>query len=199
MRTRFGWLHAPAAPFTHTSNTQSLNPTPLNPNCAHPHPNSELGEVTISAGLISRADGDALKALLRRGPVAVALNWTDSLPRAERVRWELWADPMGECGALCDRQRAFIKAFKDAGKELERQGLLDFSPHHLLWTCAGRGGSEADCAAQCVRGGAYCSPDPDDDIGKGYSGADVLRVRIERGAVRAGGAAAACERRGRTG
>jgi hypothetical protein len=35
---------------------------------------------------------------------------------------------------------------------------------------------KAECDSQCIRGGAYCCPDPDDNILEGYSGADVLKV-----------------------
>jgi hypothetical protein len=53
---------------------------------------------------------------------------------------------------------------------------MRFRPHYLIWVCAG-GDSPEMCDSQCIRDGAYCAPDPDEDIHKGYSGADVLRVR----------------------
>lgn len=46
----------------------------------------ELAQITIPAGLLSQADGEALKELLRKGPVSVALNWTDLMPKASKVR-----------------------------------------------------------------------------------------------------------------
>jgi hypothetical protein len=70
----------------------------------------ELAQVTIAAGLISQADGEAIKELLKRGPVSVALNWTDVLPKAQTVSWELWTNSNDECGLICDKQRKFIKA-----------------------------------------------------------------------------------------
>jgi hypothetical protein len=45
----------------------------------------ELAQIGISSGLISEADGNAIKELLRKGPVSVALNWTDVLPKAKQV------------------------------------------------------------------------------------------------------------------
>jgi hypothetical protein len=45
----------------------------------------ELAQIGISSGLISEADGNAIKELLRKGPVSVALNWTDVLPKANKV------------------------------------------------------------------------------------------------------------------
>jgi hypothetical protein len=69
-----------------------------------------LAGLTISAGLISEADGAALKELLRgRAPVTVALNWTDVLPRSNKVAWQFWTNSNDECGRVCDEQRDFIK------------------------------------------------------------------------------------------
>jgi hypothetical protein len=45
----------------------------------------ELAQIGISSGLISEAEGNAIKELLRKGPVSVALNWTDVLPKAKQV------------------------------------------------------------------------------------------------------------------
>ncbi|GBF87811.1 vacuolar-sorting receptor-like protein [Raphidocelis subcapitata] len=137
-----------------------------------------LAGLTISAGLISQEDGAALKELLRRGaPVAVALNWTDVLPRSSKVTWEFWTNSNDECGRVCDEQREFIKGFKSAARSLQVKGLVDFTPHYLVWVCQ-PGSSQEDCNSQCIRGGRYCCPDPDDNIHEGYSGADVLKMNI---------------------
>ncbi|KIZ02215.1 Vacuolar-sorting receptor 2 [Monoraphidium neglectum] len=45
----------------------------------------QLQDLTISAGLISQQDGASLKALLKKGPVTVALNWTDLIPKAQKA------------------------------------------------------------------------------------------------------------------
>jgi hypothetical protein len=45
----------------------------------------ELAQITVPAGLLSQADGEAIKDLLRKGPVSVALNWTDLMPKASKV------------------------------------------------------------------------------------------------------------------
>ncbi len=93
----------------------------------------ELGELTISAALISQEDGEGLKQLLNKGSVTIALNWTDILPKAQKVAWEFWTNSNDECGAACDAQRSFIKKFKTVGKQLQQKGLVDFQPHYLLW------------------------------------------------------------------
>lgn len=64
------------------------------------------------------------------------------------------------------------------------QGLVDFRPHYLIWVCQGSSSKE-ECDSQCIRDGAYCCPDPDDNIHQGYSGADVLKVRPSGEAHRA--------------
>jgi hypothetical protein len=137
----------------------------------------ELASLTISAGLISQEDGRKLKDMLRQGPVAVALNWTDAFPKAQRVQWEFWTNSNDECGLSCDQQQGFVRRFKGAAKALEQQGLATFQPHYLIWVCQ-YGADSPECRSQCVRGGAYCCPDPDDDLQKGYSGADVLLMNL---------------------
>jgi hypothetical protein len=68
-----------------------------------------------------------------------------------------------------------MQDFKPVGQMLEQKGLVKFSPHYLIWVC--QFGSDADeCKTQCIKQGAYCCPDPDDDIHEGYSGRDVLLV-----------------------
>jgi hypothetical protein len=60
-------------------------------------------------------------------------------------------------------------------KQLESAGLVSFQPHYLIWVCQ-FGAESEECKTQCIRNGAYCCPDPDDNIAEGYSGADVLLV-----------------------
>ncbi|WIA30662.1 hypothetical protein OEZ86_000736 [Tetradesmus obliquus] len=137
----------------------------------------ELAQIGISSGLISEADGNAIKELLRKGPVSVALNWTDVLPKANKVSWEFWTNSNDECGLTCDKQKKFVKDFKPIAKKMESAGLITFQPHYLLWVC--QYGAESDeCKTQCIRQGAYCCPDPDDNILEGYSGAEVLLMNV---------------------
>lgn len=68
-----------------------------------------------------------------------------------------------------------VQDFKPVAKQLESAGLVSFQPHYLIWVCQFGADSE-ECKTQCIRNGAYCCPDPDDNIAEGYSGADVLMV-----------------------
>jgi len=97
-----------------------MQSTTLCPPARPLHATRELKELTISAGLISQADGQILKDLLKNGlTVSVALNWTDLLPKADKVEWEWWTNSNDECGLVCDQQRRFIKEFKASGKLLQ--------------------------------------------------------------------------------
>jgi hypothetical protein len=68
-----------------------------------------------------------------------------------------------------------LQDFKPVAKQLESAGLVSFQPHYLIWVCQ-FGAESEECKTQCIRNGAYCCPDPDDNIAEGYSGADVLLV-----------------------
>lgn len=70
-----------------------------------------------------------------------------------------------------------LQDFKPIAKKMESAGLITFQPHYLMWVCE-YGADSEECRSQCIRQGAYCCPDPDDDIHEGYSGADVLLVRL---------------------
>lgn len=72
-----------------------------------------------------------------------------------------------------------VQDFKPVAKQLESAGLVSFQPHYLIWVCQ-YGAESEECKTQCIRNGAYCCPDPDDNIVEGYSGADVLMVRSSR-------------------
>lgn len=63
---------------------------------------------------IQKSDGDALKQLVSKTPtgqeqVIVVMDWTDALPRADKVEWEFWTNSNDQCGAVCDVQKEFIK------------------------------------------------------------------------------------------
>ena len=73
-----------------------------------------LRNITIPAAFIKKSDGDALKELLNKTPtgqeeVIVVMDWTDALPKAEKVEWEFWSNSNDQCGAVCDVQKEFIK------------------------------------------------------------------------------------------
>mmetsp|Transcript_29301 Transcript_29301/g.64826 ORF Transcript_29301/g.64826 Transcript_29301/m.64826 type:complete len:785 (+) Transcript_29301:192-2546(+) len=140
-----------------------------------------LRNLTVSAGMITRADGELLKGLLRGGKsVTLALNWTGVLPRSSVVSWEFWTNSNDECGTICDMQRTFVRDFRDLAKTLMSSGLVTFTPHYLLWRCNDDEVESDECRSQCMLGGTYCMLDPDGDVSKGYSGLDVLQVNVRQ-------------------
>jgi len=54
---------------------------------------------------------------------------------------------------------------------------VQFTPHYLVWVCPDSYHKSEECQSQCIRQGRYCTPDPDGDLAKGYSGADIVQVR----------------------
>jgi len=73
-----------------------------------------LRNITIPAAFVTKTTGDALKTLVaKKGTsqeeVIVVMDWTDALPRADKVEWEFWTNSNDQCGAVCDVQKEFIK------------------------------------------------------------------------------------------
>jgi len=63
---------------------------------------------------VTKSTGDALKGLVtKKGSeqeeVIVVMDWTDALPKADKVEWEFWTNSNDQCGAVCDVQKEFIK------------------------------------------------------------------------------------------
>jgi hypothetical protein len=85
------------------------------------------------------------------------------------LSWSLFLTP---AGLTCRSQD-----FKGIAKQLEVGAMVKFTPHYLIWVCQFSSDAE-ECKTQCIRQGAYCCPDPDDNIYEGYSGRDVLLVSI---------------------
>ena len=64
------------------------------------------------------------------------MDWTDALPKADKVEWEFWTNSNDQCGAVCDVQKEFIKVLKPTlhaclSKRLS-QGLASFYFNLLL-------------------------------------------------------------------
>lgn len=48
---------------------------------------------------------------------------------------------------------------KEEGVELSKD-IVEFTPHYVLWQCYGCTFNKAE--DNCISGGRYCAPDPDD-------------------------------------
>lgn len=128
---------------------------------------------------MTRSTADTLLSLLRtKDKVLVSLDWSDALPKQEKVSLEFWTNSNDQCGAVCDVQKEFVRGFVAVAEEFETKGWVDFTPHYLVWDCPARSPDSATCKSQCIRRGRYCAPDPDGDQWEGYSGARVVEENL---------------------
>ncbi|KAF2564420.1 hypothetical protein F2Q70_00013948 [Brassica cretica] len=135
-----------------------------------------LQNITIPSALLSRSLGSAIKTAIDQGePVRISLDWRDALPHPnDRVAYELWTNSNDECGSKCDAQIRFLKRFKGAAQILEKGGYTRFTPHYITWYCPEAFLASRQCKSQCINGGRYCAPDPEQDFSRGYNGRDVI-------------------------
>ncbi|WVZ87063.1 hypothetical protein U9M48_033758 [Paspalum notatum var. saurae] len=135
-----------------------------------------LANITVPSALVTKQFGDALRvAAAAAEEVVVRLDWRESMPHPdERVEYELWTNSNDECGARCDEQAAFVRAFRGHAQLLEKAGAARFTPHYITWFCPDAFLGTPQCEAQCINRGRYCVPDPDGDLGAGYGGRDVV-------------------------
>ncbi|XP_022563133.1 vacuolar-sorting receptor 2 [Brassica napus] len=135
-----------------------------------------LQNITIPSALLSRSLGSAIKTAIDQGePVRISLDWREALPHPnDRVAYELWTNSNDECGSKCDAQIRFLKRFKGAAQILEKGGYTRFTPHYITWYCPEAFLASRQCKSQCINGGRYCAPDPEQDFSRGYNGRDVI-------------------------
>lgn len=145
-----------------------------------------LQNITVPAAFVTRSVGEHLKGLIKptsghsHPKVIVTLDWTDLLPRNEVVEWEFWSNSNDMCGPVCDVQKAFIKEFRGVAQDFEENKWTRFTPHYLVWVCPDSYQKSDECKSQCIRKGRYCTPDPDGDTTKGYSGRDVVQENLRQ-------------------
>ena len=101
-----------------------------------------LRNITIPAAFVTKTTGDALKTLVaKKGTsqeeVIVVMDWTDALPRADKVEWEFWTNSNDQCGAVCDVQKEFIKVRRDQNLWFDHQSccLPSTISRHAGLTC----------------------------------------------------------------
>eukprot|EP00808_Paulinella_micropora_P010848 g70476.t1 len=129
-------------------------------------------DIVIPAVLVSKGDGDKLKNSLRSTVVTVAITWNIPNPDAV-VEWTLWTssnDP---------QSMDFKKVFGDAVIALNTSAV--FTPHYVIlngsqYNCYNTG----LCGSQCINNGLYCTGDPDNNINRGVSGAQVIQENLRQ-------------------
>jgi len=65
-------------------------------------------------------------------------------------------------------------------KDFQENKWVRFTPHYLVWVCPDSYSKSSECKSQCIRQGRYCTPDPDGDLAKGYSGRDIVQENLRQ-------------------
>ena len=131
-------------------------------------------DISIPTLFMFKEDADPVKAkLLHDQKVAVSMAFEQNeFDNDVRVRYDLWASPL----------QSSILDFKN--QALALRGYASFTPHvHIydgqLAGCVD-GQGRNDCSTLCTNEGRYCAPDPDGDLEKDISGADIVKESLRR-------------------
>jgi hypothetical protein len=133
-------------------------------------------DISIPSFLMFKRDADLIKdQLMQNQPVQIEMAW--SLPNPDdRVEYDLWSVPTDVVS------KNFLMSFKDIAKSLGDRAY--FTPHMYIYDgirthCQGNQG-ENFCYNLCTNNGRYCATDPDNDLDRGISGADVVTEALRR-------------------
>jgi len=133
-------------------------------------------DISIPSFLMFKKDADEVKAQVRaNNPVQMEMAWNLPTPD-DRVEYDLWTVPSDKVS------QDFLKTFKSAATSLGSHAY--FSPHMYIYDgvksrCRGQDG-QSMCYNLCTNHGRYCATDPDNDLDKGISGADVVTESLRR-------------------
>lgn len=133
-------------------------------------------DVSIPSFLLFKEDADPIKEVLTKNQqVRVSMSFSIPAPDS-RVEYDMWTTPSDPLS------RSILMSFKEAAVALGDEAF--FTPHQYIYDgnqagCHGTDGSNM-CFSLCTNNGRYCSTDPDDDLDKGISGADVVKESLRR-------------------
>lgn len=133
-------------------------------------------DISIPSFLMFKRDADAVKEELKQNHyVQIEMKW--SLPSPDdRVEYDLWTTPTDVVS------KQVLKDFKEVAIALGKSAY--FTPHMYIYDgirshCQGNDG-ENMCYNLCTNNGRYCATDPDNNLEKGISGADVVKESLRR-------------------
>eukprot|EP00591_Stephanopyxis_turris_P004981 CAMPEP_0195515146 /NCGR_PEP_ID=MMETSP0794_2-20130614/6321_1 /TAXON_ID=515487 /ORGANISM="Stephanopyxis turris, Strain CCMP 815" /LENGTH=536 /DNA_ID=CAMNT_0040643529 /DNA_START=134 /DNA_END=1744 /DNA_ORIENTATION=- len=133
-------------------------------------------DVTIPSFLMFKQDADLVKQQVKaNNPVQMEMAW--SLPSPDdRVEYDLWTTPSDTIS------KRLQQSFKSAALALGSHAY--FTPHMFIYDgvksmCRSSTG-DIMCHNLCTNHGRYCATDPDGDLEKGISGADVVKESLRR-------------------
>merc|ERR1719517_281351 len=119
---------------------------------------------------------DEVKAeLMANRKVRLEMTWALPAPD-DRVEYELWTTPTDVLS------REFERDFKEAALALGERAY--FTPQMYIYDGIRSGcqddEGEDDCYNLCTNSGRYCATDPDNNLDRGISGADVVKESLRR-------------------
>jgi len=133
-------------------------------------------DISIPSFLMFKEDADPVRETLKNNkPVRMEMTWAIPNPD-DRVEYDLFTTPTDIIS------RPFQDQFKAAALALGKHA--QFTPHMYIYDgikagCQGFDG-ENQCYNLCTNNGRYCATDPDDDLDRGISGADVVTESLRR-------------------
>jgi hypothetical protein len=134
-------------------------------------------DISIPSFLMFKRDADSVKNELKANrPVQIEMAW--SLPNTDdRVEYNLWTTP-ADTFTL-----DFFDRFAPLAAALKEHAY--FTPHMYIhngfkMNCQSAATGEDFCYSLCTNNGRYCATDPDNDLDKGISGADVVTESLRR-------------------
>lgn len=161
------------------SDTECMNNSGL-PTCESTEPimadDGSGADISIPSFLMFKRDADKVKdTLMSNSPVQIEMSWQLPTPD-DRVEYDLWTVPKDVTS------KNFLSNFKKLAVALGDRAY--FTPHMYIYDgvrshCQGNDG-ENFCYNLCTNNGRYCATDPDNDLEKGISGADVVRESLRR-------------------
>jgi len=133
-------------------------------------------DISIPSFLMFKEDADEVKAEVQANHnVRIEMTWALPTPD-DRVEYELWTTPTDVLS------REFEKDFKEAALALGTRAY--FTPQMYIYDGIRSGcqddEGEDDCYNLCTNSGRYCATDPDNNLDRGISGADVVRESLRR-------------------
>jgi hypothetical protein len=133
-------------------------------------------DISIPSFLMFKHDADPVKEELKANRVVqVEMAWALPTPD-DRVEYDLWTTPSDIV------TKDFFKNFKPLAQALGEHAY--FTPHMYIHNGLKMGCQSSDgenfCYTLCTNNGRYCATDPDNDLDKGISGADVVKESLRR-------------------
>ena len=134
------------------------------------------GDISIPSFLMFKSDAaKIIDQLTHNVMVQIEMAW--SLPKPDdRVEYDLWTVPSNPISK--DFEKSWMKFATALGEHAY------FTPHQYIYDgikshCQGNDGDNM-CYNLCTNNGRYCATDPDNDLEKGISGADVVKESLRR-------------------